>query len=217
MDVDLQDPPELILEMIAKWDEGWDVVYCVRRSRESDSALKRSTAKWFYRLYNAISPTPMPENVGEYRLMDRRVINVVNALPERNRFMKGLFAWVGFRAVAVEYDRAVRKRGTSKWHYWRLWNFALDGVTSFTTFPLRIWAYAGAAVSVLALLYALYIVVRTLLFGPDLNGYPSLIVAILFMGGVQLISLGVIGEYLGRIYQEVKLRPLYVVRDTRGF
>jgi glycosyltransferase involved in cell wall biosynthesis len=216
LDVDLQDPPEVIGEMVAKWREGFDVVYGVRRNRTSDSLPKRLTAEWYYRAHNYLSADKIPEHAGDFRLLDRRVVDVIRIMPERNRFMKGLFAWAGFRQAAVEYDRAPRAVGETKFNYWKLWTLALDGITSGSTVPLRVWSYLGAVVAVFSLLYAGYVAVRTLIFGGDVPGYPSLMVATLFFGGVQLISLGVLGEYVGRILVETKHRPIYVVRDTIG-
>jgi hypothetical protein len=169
------------------------------------------TAGWFYRLFNRLSQTRIPENAGDFRLIDRRAADVLRGLPERNRFMKGLFAWVGFRSIGVPYERAPRAAGTTKWNYWRLWNFAIDGLVSFSTVPLRVWTYVGALVALCSFLYALIIVARVILFGIDVPGYASLMTVVLFIGGVQLLSLGVIGEYLGRLFVEVKGRPVYVV------
>jgi polyisoprenyl-phosphate glycosyltransferase len=216
LDVDLQDPPEVIGTMIARWREGFDVVYGVRRSRLTDSLPKRLTADLYYRAHNYLSADKIPEHAGDFRLLDRKVVDVIRSMPERNRFMKGLFAWAGFRQAAVEYDRAQREVGETKFNYWKLWTLALDGITSGSTLPLRVWSYLGAAVAVLSLVYAAYVVVRTLAFGGDVPGYPSMMVAILFFGGVQMISLGVLGEYVGRILVETKHRPIYVVRETVG-
>jgi len=217
IDVDLQDPPELIGAMLAKWREGYDVVYATRAARNSDGIAKKISAACFYRLYNVLTNDTIPNNAGDFRLMDRRVVDVVNTLQERNRFMKGLLSWPGFRQAEVTYKRPSRSGGESKFNYWRLWNFALDGITSFSTVPLRIWTYIGACVALLSFLYAAFLIVRTLALGVDVPGYASLMVVILFLGGVQLISLGVIGEYLGRAYEEVKRRPLYVVRRAYNF
>jgi glycosyltransferase involved in cell wall biosynthesis len=217
MDVDLQDPPEVLDEMVARWREGNDVVYGVRRSRASDSLTKRATASLFYRAHNRLSRDKIPEHAGDFRLLDRRVVDVIRAMPERNRFMKGLFAWGGFRQAAVEYDRVERDVGQSKFDYWKLWTLALDGITSSSTMPLRIWSYVGGLIALLALAYAGWIVIDTLIFGSPVAGYPSLVVSVLFLGGVQLISLGVLGEYVGRILVETKRRPLYVIRDRLGF
>lgn len=216
MDVDMQDPPEVLVEMVAKWREGFDMVFGVRRSRSSDPLPKRLTADLYYRAHNWISPDKIPENAGDFRLLDRKVVDVIRALPERNRVMKGLFAWAGFRQAAVEYDRVPRAVGTTKFNYWRLWTLALDGITSASTAPLRVWSYVGAVIAIFSLCYAAFIVSRTLIFGAQVPGYASLMVSVLFLGGVQLISLGVLGEYVGRILTETKQRPLYVVRDTIG-
>lgn len=216
MDADLQDPPELIAALIAKWKEGYDVVYATRRSRAGESWLKRFTAYVFYKTIAQMSKVPIPMNTGDFRLLDRRVVEALKQMPERTRFMKGLFAWVGFKQTSVLYDRSPRYKGTTKWNYWRLWNFAIDGITSFSFLPLKVWAYIGIALSLITLLYASFLVIRTLTLGIDVPGYASLMVAVLFLGGIQLITLGVIGEYLGRVYEEVKGRPLYFVRDSFG-
>jgi glycosyltransferase involved in cell wall biosynthesis len=216
IDVDLQDPPEVIGAMLAKWREGYEVVYGVRRNRASDSLPKRLTADLYYRAHNYLSSDKIPEHAGDFRLLDRSVVDVIRRMPERNRFMKGLFAWGGFRQAAVEYDRVPREVGSTKFRYWKLWTLALDGITSASTMPLRIWSYIGVVIALLTLVYAVYVVVRTTLFGIDVPGYPSLMVAILFFGGLQLISLGVLGEYVGRILVEAKQRPLYVVREKVG-
>jgi len=216
LDVDLQDPPEVIGTMVARWREGFDVVYGVRRNRETDSLPKRLTADLYYRAHNYLSADKIPEHAGDFRLLDRKVVDVIRLMPERNRFMKGLFAWAGFRQAAVEYDRVPRHVGRTKFNYWKLWTLALDGITSGSTLPLRVWSYLGAVVAALSLVYAGYVAVRTLIFGADVPGYPSLMVATLFFGGVQLISLGVLGEYVGRILVETKHRPIYIVRETIG-
>ncbi|WP_349616754.1 glycosyltransferase family 2 protein [Azotobacter salinestris] len=213
IDVDLQDPPELILEMIAKWREGYEVVLGRRMNRDSDSWAKRVSATWFYRIHNRIADPEIPENVGDFRLMDRAVIDALNALPESRRFMKGLFAWVGFRTAYVNYSRPERIAGTSKFNGWRLWNFALEGMTSFSIDPLRIWTYFGAMVAFVSFFWGFYIVLKVLLLGVDVPGYASIFVAITFLGGLQLIGIGVIGEYLGRTYLESKRRPVYLVRN----
>ena len=217
IDVDLQDPPEAIPAMIAKWREGYDVVLGIRRSRSTDHPVKRATADLFYRAHNALSRDTIPEHAGDFRLLDRRVVEVIRAMPERNRFMKGLFAWGGFRQARVEYDRTERGSGTTKFNYWRLWTLAIDGITSSSTVPLRIWSYVGGVVALAALAYAAWVVFRTLVFGSPTAGYPTIVVSVLFLGGVQLLSLGVLGEYVGRILIETKGRPLYVVRDRIGF
>ncbi|MBD2682231.1 MULTISPECIES: glycosyltransferase family 2 protein [Nostoc] len=217
IDADLQDPPELIEQLIAKWREGYDVVYGTRRSRQGESWIKRFTASAFYQTIGKLSHTPIPPNTGDFRLLDRRVVNALKQMPERNRFMKGLFAWVGFKQTSILYDRPQRYQGTTKWNYWRLWNFAIDGIAAFSLIPLKVWSYLGLTISLISFFYASFLVIRTLLFGIDIPGYASLMVAVLFLGGVQLLSLGMIGEYLGRVYDEVKGRPLYLVRDSYGF
>lgn len=216
MDVDMQDPPEVLAEMVAKWREGYEMVFGVRRNRASDSISKRLTANLFYRAHNMISTDKIPENAGDFRLLDRKVVDAIRALPERNRFMKGLFAWAGFRQTSVEYDRVERTVGASKFNYWKLWTLALDGITSASTAPLRIWSYVGAVIAVFAMCYAVFITSRTLIFGVDMPGYASIMVSVLFLGGVQLVSLGILGEYVGRILTETKQRPLYLIRDTIG-
>lgn len=213
MDVDLQDPPELILEFVRRWQEGYDVVFGTRVDRASDTSFKRATASLFYRFFNSLARDKIPGNTGDYRLMDRRVVEALRRLPERNRFMKGLFAWVGFKSIGVEYVRAPRSHGQAKMNFRRLWRLALDGITGFSTLPLRVWTYVGFLVAALAFIYGLSLVARTLFVGSDTPGYASTIVVILFLGGIQLISLGVIGEYLGRLFVEVKQRPLYLVDE----
>jgi polyisoprenyl-phosphate glycosyltransferase len=217
MDVDMQDPPEVLIEMVAKWREGYEMVFGVRRNRASDSLPKRLTADLYYRAHNRISKDKIPINAGDFRLLDRKVVEAIRKLPERNRFMKGLFAWAGFRQTAVEYDRVERSIGATKFNYWQLWTLALDGITSTSTVPLRIWSYLGGLIAVFALGFASFLVIDTLIFGNPVPGYASIMVSVLFLGGVQLISLGVLGEYVGRILTETKQRPLYVVRDTIGF
>ena len=216
-DVDLQDPPEAIGEMLALWREGYEVVYGVRRNRATDGWLKRSSAALYYRLHNSLSDDKIPGHAGDFRLMDRRVVEAIKQLPERNRFMKGIFAWSGFRATSVEYERAERIAGKSKFNFWQLWTLAIDGITASSTAPLRIWSYIGAAVAMFALGYAAFIIGQTLIHGSPVSGYPSLIVSVMFLGGVQLLSLGVLGEYVGRILIETKQRPIYIVRDKMGF
>jgi len=216
IDVDLQDPPEVIGEMLEKWREGHEVVYGVRRNRLTDSLPKRLTADLYYRAHNWLSMDKIPEHAGDFRLLDRKVVEVIKLLPERNRFMKGLFAWSGFRQTAVEYDRVERTLGKTKFNYWKLWTLAIDGITSASTVPLRVWSYLGGLIAVLSLVYAAYVVVRTVLYGADVAGYPSMMVAILFFGGLQLLSLGILGEYVGRILVETKHRPIYVVRERIG-
>jgi len=214
MDIDLQDPPDLFGPFIERWREGYDIVYGVRQTRAWDTMSKRLSASGFYLAFNRMSPVRIPANVGDFRLVDRRAVEVLRQLPERNRFMKGLFAWVGFNAVGVPYERPQRAAGSSKFNLWRLWNFALDGVVSFSTAPLRAWFYVGVVIAAVAVLYALFIVTRVLLFGIDTPGYASLLIAVLLMGAIQLLSLGIIGEYLGRLFLEVKGRPIYVVESV---
>jgi len=214
MDIDLQDPPDLFKPFIERWREGYDIVYGVRSVRDTDTVAKRVSASWFYWAFNSMSPVRIPTNVGDFRLIDRRAIEVLRRLPERSRFMKGLFAWVGFNAIGVPYERPRRAAGSSKFNLWRLWNFALDGVVSFSTVPLRASFYGGLVIAAVAVLYALFIAARVLLFGIDTPGYASLLIVILLMGAIQLVSVGIIGEYLGRLFLEVKGRPIYVVEGV---
>lgn len=217
LDADLQDPPELIAEFLALWEQGYDVVYGVRSDRSSDSAAKRLTANAFYSLFNLVAEREIPASTGDFRLMDRTVVEALKALPERNRFMKGLFSWVGFRQVGVPYVRPERAAGETSFPYRRLFRFALDGMTSFSTAPLRVWTLVGVGSAIGALLAAMVIVIRVLVAGRDVPGYASLMVVILFAFALQMIALGVLGEYIGRMYQEVKGRPIYLVRDRIGF
>ena len=212
IDADLQDPPTLISIMLKEWQKGAEVVLAKRINRSTDSFAKRKTAVMFYRLHNMLSNLRIPENVGDFRLMDRIVVDALKKLPERQRFMKGLFAWVGFKTVTIDYEREARYSGTSKFSGWKLWNFAIEGVTSFSLVPLKVWTYLGFFGSVFATFYAAFIIIRTWIFGIDLPGYASLLVVMLFFGSLQLMSLGIIGEYIGRIYFESKQRPLYLVR-----
>ena len=216
IDVDMQDPPEVLGAMIEKWREGFEVVYGVRSNREKDSPAKRISAHFFYRAHNRMSNDKIPEHAGDFRLLDRKVVEVLRAMPERSRFMKGMFAWAGFRQSAISYTRQPRQAGATKFSYWKLWTFALDGITSTSTVPLRVWSYVGATIATFALAFATFIFLRTLIFGTDVPGYASLIVAVLFLGGLQLLSLGIIGEYVGRILIETKRRPLYVIREQIG-
>ncbi len=213
IDSDLQDPPELILDMIKKWKEGFDVVLAKRSDRSQDTPIKRCTAKLFYKIHNWLSELRIPENVGDYRLMDRKVVDVVKTFGERKRFMKGLFAFAGFKTAVVEYKRPERQQGQTKWSYWKLWNYAIDGITSFSSFPLKVSTYFGLLVTAVAFARGLWIFFRATFCGIDVPGYASLMVAILFLGGVQLMSIGLIGEYVGRIYIESKQRPIYIVRE----
>ncbi|KVT40507.1 glycosyltransferase family 2 protein [Burkholderia ubonensis] len=212
IDADLQDPPGLIPVMIEHWRNGAEVVAARRTNRACDSFAKRTAAALYYRVHNALSEVKLPENVGDFRLMDRQVVNALRSLPERRRFMKGLFAWVGFRTVIVDYEREARSAGKSKFSGWKLWNFALEGITSFSTVPLRSWTYIGLGIAALAFVYGAFIVARTLMFGNPVPGYASLISAMLFISGIELIGIGVVGEYIGRIYYESKERPVYLVR-----
>lgn len=214
MDADLQDPPDLIAKMVGLWESGAEVVLAHRADRRSDSWLKRVSAGQFYRWMNTVSEVPIPENVGDFRLMDRAVVNVVRALPENRRFMKGLFAWAGFRTVQLDYVRSERHAGATKFNGLRLLHLAVEGITSFSTAPLRLATYVGTLVAVGAFAYAVFIVARTLVLGIDLPGYPSLLTVILMMAGIQLIALGIIGEYVGRAYIESKRRPAYVIREV---
>jgi len=211
IDADLQDPPEVIPELVAGWRAGFDMVYAQRRARAGETWLKRVTASLFYRLMDRLGRVQMPRDTGDFRLMSRRVVNALKEMREHHRFMKGMFAWVGFPSVAVPYDRAARHSGESKWSYWKLWNLALEGITSFTVMPLKVATYLGLLVALLSVAYAGVIVVKTLILGNPVAGYPSLLTIVLFLGGVQLMTLGVIGEYLGRIFNETKQRPLYFV------
>ena len=217
IDADLQDPPELIAEMIEKWHEGYDVVYASRRVRIGESCLKRFTAEGFYQVINKLSRVPIPPNTGDFRLIDRRVVESIKKMPERQRFMKGIFAWVGYKQTSILFDREPRYQGQTKWNYWKLWNFAIDGITSFSFLPLKVWTYVGLIIALVSLVYASFLILRTIIFGIDVPGYASLMVAVLFLGGIQLLTLGIIGEYIGRVYEEVKGRPLYLVRDCYGF
>ncbi len=217
MDVDLQDPPELLAALLRKWEQGFETVVGVRRRRTGDGLFKRRSAGLFYRVFNAVSRCRLVPDAGDYRLLDRRVLDALNSLPEKVRFTKGLYAWVGFSVAVEEYDRPARSAGRTAWNAWRLWNFALDGITGFSTLPLRIWSYLGGVVALIGLGYAAWLVLRTLLFGVDVPGYASLMVAVLTLGGLILLSLGVIGEYLGRVFEEVKARPICVERRRFGF
>lgn len=217
IDADLQDPPELIPDMVAKWREGYEMVLAQRTDRLSDSLVKRTAANMFYRIMQHVGGVSLPANVGDYRLMDRAVVDALQRFPERTRFMKGLFASLGFRQAVVSYKRPPRMAGSSKFKFWKLWSLALESITSFSTLPLRIWSYFGFAVSIAALIYMAFIIVRTLYFGVDMPGYASLMVVVLIFSGLNMIGLGILGEYLGRVFVEVKQRPLYLVREAVGF
>jgi len=211
IDADLQDPPELIPQMLQAWRDGADVVNMRRRTREGESWFKRATAHAFYRVINRLSEVPIPRDVGDFRLLSRRAVQALNLLPERNRFMKGLFAWVGFQQATIDYDRHPRAAGQTKWHYRKLWNFALEGITGFSVVPLKLATYAGLLSAITAFGYAMVFVVKTLVFGEPVAGFPTLIVTILLLGGLQLMSIGILGEYLGRLFVETKQRPLYLL------
>lgn len=218
IDVDLQDPPELVLEFVKIWrEQGVDTVYGKRVDRSSDSETKRISSGGFYYVFNKLSGrVKIPENVGDFRLIDSKIIQTVRNLNESNRFMKGLYAWPGFTSCEVDYVRPERSAGTTKWNYWKLWNFALDGIVSFSSLPLRVWSYIGAGVGFLGLIYMVYILVSTMIKGVSVPGYASLMCVVLFLGSIQLISIGVLGEYLGRVSEEVKKRPVYVVSTIKG-
>lgn len=216
LDADLQDPPELIPELLAQWRKGFDVVNAVRLSRKGESWLKRASAHVFYRVINRMSEVEIPPDTGDFRLLSRSVLDALQALPERRRFMKGLFAWVGFRSTNIYYHREPRHSGKTTWSYWQLWNFAVEGITSFSQVPLQLAAYLGFLVSLLAFLYAIWLIISTIAYGNPVKGYPSIMVTLLFLSGVQLMALGVIGEYLGRIYEESKQRPVYLVKQAWG-
>lgn len=217
IDADLQDPPEIIGDMVEKWRCGYDMVIAVRSDRASDSFAKRHTAAIFYRIIGRLSEIAIPANAGDFRLLDRQVVEVLRRFPERTRFMKGLFAWLGFRQAVVTFSREPRAKGRGTWRAWRLWNFALEGIFSFSTLPLRVWAYFGFLMAVAALAFMVYIVVDTILYGNPVAGYPSLVAILLLATGLQLVGIGILGEYLGRVFIEVKRRPLYIVRATYGF
>lgn len=217
IDADLQDPPELLGEFVRLWEAGYEVVYGVRTDRTSDSFLKRFTANAFYRVFNGVADMEIPASAGDFRLMDRKVIEAIRQLPERNRFMKGLFAWVGFSQIGVPYVREKRPAGTTSWGYLKLWKLALDGITSFSTAPLRVWTSLGLVCSLLAMAAAVFLIFRTLIVGRETPGYASLMVTMLFSFAVQMFAFGVLGEYVGRLYQEAKGRPIYIVSRKVGF
>jgi len=213
IDVDLQDPPSLIAEFVEKWKEGYDVVVAKRVDRTTDTHAKRLSAELFYQFHNKISDIKIPNNVGDYRLMSRKVVTAIQKLPENQRFMKGLFAWVGFNTAVVEYTRESRQAGETSFNGWKLWNFALEGITSFSTVPLRMWLYIGVGIAFLSLIFGSWIVIKTLIFGIDSPGYASMVTIILFLGGIQLIGIGVLGEYIGRMFIESKRRPTYIIDE----
>ncbi|WP_298564164.1 glycosyltransferase family 2 protein [uncultured Aliiroseovarius sp.] len=213
MDVDLQDPPEVIPQMIAAWRQGAKVVNAHRATRDEDTWLKRTSAGMFYRLFNLVAEYPIPIGVGDFRLLDRDVVQAINALGERSRFNKAIFSWVGFETVEVSYERPARLAGETQWSYWKLWKLALDGIFAASTMPLRVWTYVGLSMALMSFLYSAFLFVRTLIFGVDTPGYASTAILILTFGGMNLFALGIIGEYVGRIYTEVRQRPLYIVRS----
>ena len=216
MDGDLQHPPEAIADLVTRWDEGYDVAYGLRSDRATDKPIVRFSSRLFYRLFHSLSGTPLPDGAGDFRLLDRRAVDAMNRFGERARFNKGLYGWIGFKSAGVPFDVEARQDGVTRWKPRRLFHFALDGLASFTTLPLRVWSYVGLAVSAIAFLYALVFLIKTLIFGIDVPGFPTLIISVMLLSGVQLISLGVIGEYLGRVYEEVKGRPLYIVAERIG-
>ncbi len=213
IDADLQDPPELIPQLITEWNNGYDVVYARRTQRKGETWLKKASATGFYRVIQRLSKVRIPEDTGDFRLLSRRAVDALNTLSEQHRFMKGLFAWIGYKQKAVYYNRDPRFAGKTKWNYWKLWNFAIDGITSFTTAPLKFATYIGFLTAFVAFVYGSYMLVRTLVYGNPVPGYPSLIVIILFLGGVQLMAIGIVGEYVGRIFTETKRRPLYFINE----
>lgn len=213
IDVDFQDPIELIPKLISKWKEGYDIVLAKREDRKNDHLLKSLSAKYFYKIHNKISEVEIPDNVGDFRLISKRVLESLKKLPENQRFMKGIFAWVGYKTTTVTYKREKREAGKSSFNGWKLWNFAIDGITSFSTLPLRVWLYIGVIISILSFLYGTVIIIKTLFFGVDVPGYASILASILFLGGIQLIGIGVLGEYIGRIYIESKKRPIYIIES----
>jgi glycosyltransferase involved in cell wall biosynthesis len=216
IDADLQDPPELIPQLVAKWREGFDVVNAARTTRHGERVFKRLSARAFSKVFELMAPIRLARDTGDFRLLSRRVVDSLGRLPERSRMMKGLFAWVGFRQAYVTYDRPPRFAGRSQWSVSRLVKLAIDGITSFSAWPLRIWSFLGAAIALLAFVYAAFLIVRTLIFGVVVPGYASMMVVLLFVAGVQLMGLGVLGEYLGRVFEEVKQRPLYLIMESHG-
>jgi glycosyltransferase involved in cell wall biosynthesis len=215
LDADGQDPPELIPRFVARWREGFDDVHGTRTEREGETWLKKATAHTFYRVMRRLSKTPIPTDTGDFRLLSPRALAALRQLRERHRFMKGLFGWIGFNQASIPYQREARVAGSSKFSLWRLWNFALEGITSFSTAPLRLATYLGVLTALLAFVYALYVVFKALLWGDAVAGWPTMMAVILFLGGVQLVALGMLGEYLGRLYEESKQRPLYLVDSWR--
>jgi polyisoprenyl-phosphate glycosyltransferase len=215
IDVDLQDPPELIVDFVREWQGGYDVVYAKRTHRDGETWLKKATAAGFYRVIHKMSRIDIPTDAGDFRLMSRRAVEALSRLREQHRFMKGLFAWIGFPSIAVEYRRDPRAAGTTKFNYWKLWNFALEGITSFTIEPLKIATYIGLLTAFFSFSYGAWIAAKTLIWGDPVRGYPTIMVTILLLGGIQLFSIGVLGEYLGRIFSETKRRPLYFIQGYK--
>jgi glycosyltransferase involved in cell wall biosynthesis len=213
IDADLQDPPELIPRLLEQWRAGFDNVYARRRQRDGETWLKKASASWFYRLIGKLSRVAIPQDTGDFRLLSRRAVEALRALREQHRFMKGLFAWIGYPSIAVEYDRDPRLAGQTKFNYWKLWNFAIEGITSFTIAPLKLATYFGLLVAMLAFVAMAVLITKTMLYGEPVKGYPSLMCVILFLGGIQLTALGMLGEYIGRMFNEVKGRPLYFTKQ----
>lgn len=217
MDADFQHPIELLNDFLQHWAKGYDMVYGERRDRESESVLKRNFARLFYWLMQKITKIDIPNNAGDFRLMDKKIVDAIKSFPERTRFMKGLYAWVGYKKIGVPYEVQDRAGGSSSWGFSRLTELAITGITSFSDVPLRVWGLIGFTISLVSLIYAVYIVTVTLLFGADLPGFPTLVVAIMFLGGIQLLSVGILGEYIARIFTEVKQRPKYLLAVKEGF
>lgn len=217
MDGDFQHPLELLSEFIVKWEEGYDMVYAVRQDRSDESWLKRTCAKAFYQFTSKINRINIPANAGDFRLLDRKIVNALQKLPERNRFMKGLYSWVGFKQIAIPFEVQPRKSGTSQWNFYSLLDLAITGITSFTAFPLRMIALGGIGVATVALLYAAWIIFSTLIFGKQTPGWATIVTTITFFGGLQLFALGVVGEYIGRVFDEVKHRPHYIIDEESSF
>ncbi|PKL31199.1 glycosyltransferase [Candidatus Saccharibacteria bacterium HGW-Saccharibacteria-1] len=213
IDADLQDPPELIPEMIKYWEKGYDDIYAKRNSRNGETWFKKTSSKWFYQILQKTTSIPIQIDTGDFRLLDRRCVEALKQIRESQRYTKGMFSWIGYKKKEITYDRDPRAAGGTKWNYFKLFNFAIDGITSFTTAPLRISSFLGFIISLIAFVFIIIIVTKTLLFGDPVTGYPSLMAVVLFLGGIQLISLGIIGEYIGRIFNEVKQRPLYFIEE----
>ncbi len=217
LDGDFQHPLELLSEFIAKWEDGYDMVYAVRNNRSDESWLKRTCAKAFYHLTSKINRINIPANAGDFRLLDRKIVNALQKLPERNRFMKGLYSWVGFKQIAIPFEVQPRKSGTSQWNFYSLLDLAITGITSFSAFPLRMIALGGMVVASLAIFYGIWIILSTFIFGIQTPGWATIVTALTFFGGLQLFALGVVGEYIGRVFDEVKHRPLYIIDEESSF